>query len=284
MRLSEIIKSVLRKSRFATGLYRRHISITTLNITDTFPLFAPYSAGNYKSKAGLTVQAINQSFPFLRSLAKFARGGEISVDDIATFPRTGDERQSAMRLKVLLDRYGSDKASHHNYHHLYGAILHNPGAIENIFEIGLGTNNIEVVSNMGSDGRPGASLRAFRDYCPNAKVYGADIDRRVLFEEDRIRTFFIDQTDPASFDPILAELPSQFDLVIDDGLHSPNANFASLELALRLIKVGGWAVIEDIGPDALSVWHVVAALLSDAYKSHLLAAHDGWMFAVQRLR
>ena len=75
--------------------------------------------------------------------------------------------------------------------------------IRNIFEIGLGTNYKNIVSNMGINGKPGASLRAFRDYCPNASVFGADIDKRILFEEERIKTFYVDQTDPVTFDPIL---------------------------------------------------------------------------------
>ena len=64
--------------------------------------------------------------------------------------------------------------------------------VNTLFEIGLGTNNINVRSNMGLDGKPGASLRAFRDYL-NINVYGADVDKGILFEEDKIKTYFIDQ-------------------------------------------------------------------------------------------
>jgi hypothetical protein len=67
-----------------------------------------------------------------------------------------------------------------------------------LLEIGLGTNNTDVVSNMGSEGVPDASLRAFRDYLPNARIYGAGIDKRILFEESRIKTYFADQTDLAA--------------------------------------------------------------------------------------
>ena len=70
----------------------------------------------------------------------------------------------------------------------------------NILEIGLGTNNVDVVSNMGRDGIPGASLRAFRDYLINSKIYGADIDKSILFSEERIETYFVDQTNDTSFE------------------------------------------------------------------------------------
>jgi hypothetical protein len=42
-----------------------------------------------------------------------------------------------------------------------------------IFELGLGTNNPALPSSMGVYGRPGASLRGWRELFPNAFVYGA---------------------------------------------------------------------------------------------------------------
>ena len=47
-------------------------------------------------------------------------------------------------------------------------------------------------------GKPGASLRVWRDYFPNAIIYGADIDKDILFAEERIKTFYIDQLDPVA--------------------------------------------------------------------------------------
>jgi hypothetical protein len=39
-------------------------------------------------------------------------------------------------------------------------------------------------------------VAAWRDYFPNSEIFGADIDRDVLFDEDRIRTYYVDQLDP----------------------------------------------------------------------------------------
>ena len=39
---------------------------------------------------------------------------------------------------------------------------------------------------MGSEGVPLASLRAWRDYFKNANIYGADIDKGILKDEERI--------------------------------------------------------------------------------------------------
>ena len=153
-----------------------------------------------------------------------------------------------------------------------------------MLEIGLGTYNDDIVSHMGADGRPGASLRAFRDFLPNARIYGADVDARILFREERIETFFVDQTDPPSFADLERAVPPILDLVIDDGLHSPNANLATLRFGLTKIKVGGWVVVEDIAAAAVPVWEVVAALLPDSHRAFILQAQSTVVFAVQRLR
>jgi len=115
---------------------------------------------------------------------------------------------------------------------------------------------------MGAGGTPGASLRAFRDLLPGASVFGADVDRDILFTEDRIRTGFLDQLDPASFDALYAEFGSEpFDLVIDDGLHSLGANLNTLAWALKVVKPGGWIVIEDISRQRLKPFDLVEHVL-----------------------
>src|SRR5689334_22577873 len=115
---------------------------------------------------------------------------------------------------------------------------------------------------MGSGGKPGASLRAFRDYLPNASIFGADVDRDILFQTERIRTAYVDQTDPKTFADMHAEFgrPS-FDLVIDDGLHAADANLNTLRFGLRILSPGGWIVIEDIRCDALVAWRIVQDVL-----------------------
>jgi len=253
---------------------------TMLSVPSEFPLYRPYSAGAYRDRAALTIQAINQVFPSLSSLAKDINGEILEVIDIATAAKTDAEKASVEKLKAHLEFHGSDKTNRHNYHHLYGSILSDQANIKNIFEIGLGTNNTDVVSNMGANGKPGASLRAFRDHCPNARIFGADIDKRILFKEERIETFFVDQTDSATFVSLASKIPNDFDLVIDDGLHSPHANVESLRFGLSIIKKGGWMIIEDIRPDALPLWQVVGALLPSKYRPYIFNASGAIVFAV----
>ena len=257
----------------------------SLQVLESLPIFAPNSAGPASDRALLTIQAASQTMPLMLEL--LARTGT-SVErptPIAEFADTSQKQAAAARLKDLFDRYGSDKGDpDHRYHLLYGALLPTTEASA-VLEIGLGTNNPDVVSNMGTRGKPGASLRAFRDYLPDAQIYGADVDRGILFSESRISTFFVDQTDFETFSALGTSLPAQFDLIIDDGLHSPNANLATLIFGLERLKVGGHLLIEDISPDALPVWQLVsAALLPNEYDSDVIVTENKLLFLVRRLK
>ena len=96
--------------------------------------------------------------------------------------------------------------------------------VKKILEIGLGTDNVNLLSNMGINGKPGASLRAFRDFFKNSKIYGADIDKNILFDDLKIKTSYVDQTSEISIRKLFKKFGSNFDLIIDDGMHSPSAN------------------------------------------------------------
>jgi hypothetical protein len=99
---------------------------------------------------------------------------------------------------------GSDK-TFNKYHILYTHILIQLGVENplNVLEIGIGTNNPNLISTMGVDGTPDASVRALRDFLPNAHIYGTDIDKDILFQEERIKTTYVDQLNSIIFDQIL---------------------------------------------------------------------------------
>ena len=130
-------------------------------------------------------------------------------------------------------------------------------------EIGLGTNNINVMSNMSEFGKPGASLRAFRDYLPESKIIGLDIDKTILFSEERIETMFYDQHDPENFLKLNSNLFGKIDIIIDDGLHSIIANLNSIKLAKKLLKPKGYLIIEDIGLDSINLFVLCFEFLSN---------------------
>ena len=103
-----------------------------------------------------------------------------------------DEKTQTPLCEIMC-RHGSDKgiANKHNYTTFYYSIFKN--LTENklrIFELGLGTNNVWLPSNMGADGRPGASLYGWREFFSNSNIFGADIDNNILFTTDKIKTFY----------------------------------------------------------------------------------------------
>lgn len=255
-----------------------------LDLYQPLALFVPNSAGDSGSLFHLTLQAVHQTFPFLNHLLDVVGKEPLRRIDIEHVPTDDKAHACADQLERAFNRFGSDKSTGRNYHHLYGEILKDRGAVSYVLEIGLGTNNLDVVSNMGAQGVPGASLRAFRECLPNAAIFGADIDRRVLFQEERITTHYVDQTDLASLESLGASIPDAIDLIIDDGLHSPNANVAVLTFGLRKLKVGGWVVVEDVPERAVPFWRVVAALLPATYVSQLIQAEGALLFAVRRIR
>lgn len=264
------------------NLLRRPSEYATLFI-DEFKPYAPYSAGSRTDRARATIAAIDQTFPMLTALIDKTGRSPLAAISISEFADGASESGSTAALKQLLDHYGSDKARDHDYHRLYANLFEDRQAVRSVVEIGLGTNHDDVISTMGPLGRPGASIRAFRDYFPNSLVFGADIDERILFVEERIRTAQVDQTDPSSLDRLGQLVGTDIDLVIDDGLHTPNANIAALGFGLSRIRVGGWVVIEDISLAAQSMWPVVAALLPARFNPTLVTAREGSLFAVRRI-
>ena len=248
-------------------------------------MFAPRSLGSWPMIASLTTQSAQQTFPLMLELLSSAGTKIADPSPIGLLAGTAEKQAAALKIKALFDQYGSDKGDiSHQYHLVYGPLLISQDASA-LLEIGLGTNNENFVSHMTRHGRPGASLRAFRDFLPKAQIYGADIDRGILFSEERIKTFFVDQTDLSSFSELGGSLPAEFDLIIDDGLHSPNANLATLIFGLSRLKVDGCLVIEDISADALAIWQMVsAALLPDNYESRVVEANSVLLFVVRRLK
>lgn len=202
----------------------------------------------------------------------------------------GSRSDSMERLAAILNNRGSDKV-HHGYHAFYTGMLDTLVATEApiaTLEVGLGTNNSTAVSTMGSNGQPGASNRAFRDYLPSgAEIYGADIDRDILYQEDRIKTAYVDQLDRSSFDSMAKDLGKDtFNLIIDDGLHSLPANLNVLLFGLQHVRKGGWVVIEDISRGHFSFWtSFVDSILrkNRAFRTMYVKLHAGDAYLVQRL-
>lgn len=148
---------------------------------------------------------------------------------------------------------GSDKGSGwHNYSRVYHAFFDGLRSSSfAIFELGMGTTNPDIKSNMGPSGRPGASLRGWSRYFINAEIYGADIDPEIVggpHDSERITTAWVDQTNPQTIASLWERFPTEFEIMIDDGLHEGQANVTFLENSHHKLSQTGVWIIEDITP------------------------------------
>jgi hypothetical protein len=164
-------------------------------------------------------------------------------------------------LATLCDKYGSDKGEisesghpypwpSHNYTDFYSRLfLNRRDEIKTVVEIGIGTNNQNITSNMGVLGKPGASLRVWRDYFSNAMIYGGDIDKEILIEEPRIKTFFINQLDADSVKYFWNLVDKRdVDFILDDGLHTFDAGIIFFKNSFDRLSCKGYYIIEDVSP------------------------------------
>lgn len=157
-------------------------------------------------------------------------------------------------LCQIMGELGSDKGSlnnrqWHNYTKLYYPLFRNVvNDPINIFELGVGTNNPNVPSNMGVNYQPGSSLRGWEIFFKNGKIFGADIDKNILFNTGRIRTYYCDQTNKEVINEMWnhPDLREKFDIIIEDGLHEYDANVIFFENSIHKLKKGGIYIIEDI--------------------------------------
>jgi len=165
-------------------------------------------------------------------------------------------------LNSLCDKYGSDKGEIDSHNNPYNWPSHSYADLYDLFfklrrhdvnliiECGIGTNNPNLKSSMGAKGKPGASLRVWRDYFTNAKIIGLDIDKEILFKEDKIETFYCDQTDKVSIKNFCKNYGLQnncVDIIIDDGLHQFSAGKTFFENMVPYLSKDGIYIIEDVG-------------------------------------
>lgn len=259
-------------------------AFSKINLAKTFSDFKPTGNQNYKTFESLIIKNIQELIPTMSQIVEIS--DDIEIIDLHEFVELNSHEMSELIGKSLEDNfnlYNSDKAKN-NYHLIYSCLINNIDQNLNILEIGLGTSNEKIVSSMGASGSPGASLKAFKDSLPKAKIFGADIDKNILFNEDRIKTFYVDQTDKPTFDTLFDSINCELDLIIDDGLHYQLSNLNTLIASLSKIGKNGYIVIEDIGYWTLDFWKTIYKLIPQGFKPKLIRMYDElFIFIVQKI-
>jgi hypothetical protein len=224
------------------------------NTLDISPLVRNFKTTGARDHPYFWINGASNFIPQLNALLDH----DVNVKNISEF-----ENDNSDDLKALIESNGSDKALL-GYHKVYSSLIDKDVEID-LLEIGLGTLDPSFASTMafykqeaGLDTKPCSSIRAFRDYLHNSNIYGADIDRNILINEDRINTQYVDQLDLDTLNNLFTD--KTFDVIIDDGLHHIGANLNTLRFALSRVNKGGYIIIEDIAiPEN---WKIVDHVLS----------------------
>ena len=166
-------------------------------------------------------------------------------------------------LRKLFDKYECDKGSKHGYEKAYEPFFEPLKYKEiNILEVGVWK---------------GQGLEELKDYFPNAQIYGIDIFTRPeeivvqvgekivnsaisnrSMNPSEISVLSNENVHWAKCDSTASNCSSiitntfgkdiQFDIIIDDGLHQPEANALTLKNLWPLLKDNGIYFVEDVWP------------------------------------
>ena len=123
-------------------------------------------------------------------------------------------------------KYGTDKCPQikHSYTPFYYKLLKDKRqSVRKVLEIGIGKTrrNLHRPEKIYENGvkrflHRGASLRMWRDFFPNAQIYGADITPETMFAEERIKTYLCDERKKEDLVRLIHQTGSDIDVVVDD--------------------------------------------------------------------
>lgn len=116
--------------------------------------------------------------------------------------------------------------------------------IKKVLEVGIGYyDTMRHISKY----KVGASLKMWKEFFPNAQIYGADIAPEAMMEAKRIKTFLMDERKEEDIKNLIKEIGSDIDIVIDDAWHEQKEQAFLAKTMLPLLDSGVTYIIEDVG-------------------------------------
>lgn len=176
-------------------------------------------------------------------------------------------------LDELAVKYGADKTPRlkHHYTDVYASLF--PLRELDVFKVcEIGTAE-------------GASLFMWRDYFPNATIYGGEIDSKrvdMLQNQDRIQVFKCDQFNYKDVTALIEKTGGDIDLFIDDGSHHPTHQLFTCAWIMPLLKKDAIYVIEDV--DDVSADNIFGHLIACGYSVQMIRVglrHDDRLIIVR---
>lgn len=168
-----------------------------------------------------------------------------------------------MKVKVKLTelckiayKYGTDKCPQlkHSYTpYYYDLFKDKRKKIKKVLEMGIGGNTHDWSKTdwiydpkLNRNYHKGASLYMWRDFFPNAQIYGADNAPETIFQDKRIKTFLCDERKKEDIENLVKQTGSDIDLFIDDGSHYWKNQAFLARTILPLLDKGVIYIIEDV--------------------------------------
>jgi len=150
-------------------------------------------------------------------------------------------------LCKLAYKYGTDKCPQirHGYTPFYYKLFNSKRKkIKKVLEIGIGYKREGRKQYEGWT--HGASLKMWRDFFPNAIIYGVDVREDAMFNDERIRSFICDQNNEQDLLKLLDKIGRDIDIVIDDGSHIHQHQVYTTRVLRPLIPRKSDYIIEDV--------------------------------------
>jgi trans-aconitate methyltransferase len=134
------------------------------------------------------------------------------------------------KLLEIADKYGTDKGTPHGFAPFYDKYLAKTvKGTKKVVEIGVDSAK---------------SLKMWKEYFPNAEIIGIDIENKVQYNEERIKTVVLDQGNGNQLDSFVDG--DDADLIVDDGSHIMEHQQVSLGHLFPKLKSGGIYILEDL--------------------------------------
>ncbi len=121
----------------------------------------------------------------------------------------------------------------------------------------------------------GQSLRTWRDFFPNANVYGVDNEERWMISEPRIKTFLGDAYEHGFMSRVLQEV-GPVDFFVDDAMHHTAQQVDLLTFTWPSIREDGIYAIEEAHNAALQALFAVVCGFPDCIKFSAFYKKEGY--------
>jgi hypothetical protein len=129
-----------------------------------------------------------------------------------------------------MKQYNTDKYDH-GFIDVYEPYFNNMSESKHILEIGV---------------YYGGSLKYLSDKFKDGNIYGIDIEDKTQYDEERIKTYIVNQEDRNALNKFLEETNVEFDIIIDDGGHTMRQQQVSFGTLFKRLKKGGIYILEDL--------------------------------------